>query len=167
MDASVTILWVICFLFIPPAVYSLCCSGVLDCAPAIHQGTAFHYLVQSAETEKGFWGGTAHSSSTNSLFSTTEMYVRIFHIARPRSLVIRWVSEITYATRLSNDPVIRPGFSQHAVIFHEYGIWKMEPKDFHILNYDKAPHLHSSAAALNPQFKWSQKDFYLPHNHVF
>lgn len=55
--------------FHPRSVYSLFCSGVLDCTPAIHQATAFHYLVQSAETEKGFWGGKPHSSSTNSLFS--------------------------------------------------------------------------------------------------
>lgn len=50
-----TIFRVICFLFILPAVYCLFCSGVLDCSPAIHQGSAFHYLVQSDETKKGFW----------------------------------------------------------------------------------------------------------------
>lgn len=31
----------ICFLFILPAVYSLFCSGVLDCSPAIHQRHCF------------------------------------------------------------------------------------------------------------------------------
>lgn len=102
--------WVICFLFILPAVYSLFCSGVLDCSLAIHQGTAFHYLVQSAETEKGFWGGMAHSSSTNSLFSSTEMFL-VFFTLRPRSVVIREVSEIIHAAQFSNDPVFKPGFT--------------------------------------------------------
>lgn len=68
------------FLFIVPAVYSLFCSGVLDCSSAIHQGTAFHYLVQSAETEKGFWGGVAHSSSTNSPSLLNKDVPRIFHL---------------------------------------------------------------------------------------
>lgn len=95
MEASAiswTILGVICFLFILPAVYSLFCSGVLDCSPAIHQGTAFHYLVQSVETEKGFWGGVAHSSSTKSLFSTTEMFP-VFFTLRTGSVVIRQVKK--------------------------------------------------------------------------
>lgn len=38
-----------------PAVYCLSCTGVLDCSPAIHQGSAFHYLVQSVETKNSFW----------------------------------------------------------------------------------------------------------------
>lgn len=102
--------WVICFLFILPAVYSLFCSGVLDCSLAIHQGTAFHYLVQSAETEKGFWGGMAHSSSTNSLFSSTEMFL-VFFTLYPGSAVITGISEIIYAAQFSNDPVVKPGFT--------------------------------------------------------
>lgn len=149
MEASAiswTIFWVICFLFILPAVYSLFCSGVLDCFPAIHQGTAFHYLVQSAETEKGFWGGMAHSSSTNSLFSSTEMFL-VFFTLWPGSLVIRRVSEIINATRFSNDPVISPDFLALPWFFHEYHV-KTEPKDFHIINNDKALHLHSSADSL-------------------
>lgn len=53
-------------------VYSLLCSGVLDCTRAIHQDAAFYYLVQSDETEKGFWGWyMPHSFSTNSLFFET------------------------------------------------------------------------------------------------
>lgn len=55
------------FSFALLTVYSLSCSGVLDYSPAIHQCTAFHYLVQSAETEKGFWGGMPHSSPSNSV----------------------------------------------------------------------------------------------------
>lgn len=52
--------------------------------------------------------------------------------------------------------------SQHAMIFREYRI-KTEPKDFHIINNDKALHLHSAANSLNLPFKYSHKDFYLPH----
>lgn len=102
--ATVFFSGVICFLFILPAVYSLFCSGVLDCSPAIHQGTAFHYLVQSAETEKGFWGGMAHSSSTNSLFSQTETFLGFFTLW-PGSVVVRRISEIIYAALFSNDLV--------------------------------------------------------------
>lgn len=56
--------------------------------------------------------------------------------------------------------------SQHAGIFHGYHI-KTELKDFHIVNNDKAPHLNSLANSINPPFKYSHKDFYLPHIHFF
>lgn len=64
-----------CFLFYPAAVYCSFHSDVLDCSRAIHQGAEFHYLEQSAETEKGFRGGRAHSSCANPLCCSTEMFL--------------------------------------------------------------------------------------------
>lgn len=61
------------FFFNLPAVYSLFCSSVLDCSPAIHQRHSFHYLVQSVVTEKGFWAGVAHSSSTVSVLLSRDV----------------------------------------------------------------------------------------------
>lgn len=113
MEASAiswTISWGICFLFILPVVYSLFCHGVLDCSPAIHQGTAFHYLVQSVETEKGFWGGVAHSSSTKSLFSSTEMLL-VFFTLQAGSVVIRPVKLYTcLISQMIQD--LTPGFPE-------------------------------------------------------
>lgn len=98
------------FSSILPAVYSLFCSGVLDCTPAIHQGTAFHYLVQSVETEKSFWGGVALSSSTKSLkISLTGIpYFTLCTLCVKGFIKIIW----THFPWFSYNPIFTPGYRE-------------------------------------------------------
>lgn len=90
------------------------------------------------------------------LFSSTEMFL-VFFSSCPGSVVIIWVSEITYASWCSDHPLPRPGFLA----------WNQNPKISRSSILIKHIHLDSSSDSINPLFKHSQWDFYLSHIHIF
>lgn len=114
---------------------------------------------------KGFCCGTAHSSSANSLFSSTEMFL-IFFTLRPVSVAIRRVSEITYAAQSSNDPLFTPGFPVRC----DFSMGMLSKQNQQICTSSiTIKHTHSLAHSPNPSFNYSHKDFYLylPSNSHF
>lgn len=162
LPVSWTIFWLICFLFILPVVYSLFCSGVLDCSPAIHQGAAFHYLVQSAETER--------------LFAVVWLILPPLTLCSPQqrcspyfspNALDHWLlgESVKFCMQHSSLMIYLPDpVSQPAGIFSIKIIWKNQKiSAWSIL----IKHPHSSTDSLNPSVNYSPKDFCLSHIHIF
>lgn len=126
----------ICFLFNPPAVYSLFCSGVLDCSPAIHQRRRFPLFGAVS------WNWERRLGRRGSFFlhSLSSAQQRCSHSICMHMIGghFRWVTELTrHATSIIH-------FSTRILRTLELSIYshvKMEAKDFHI-RCDKELNLH-------------------------
>lgn len=148
----------ICFLFNPPAVYSLFCSGVLDCSPAIHQRHCFPLFGAVS------WNWERRLGRRGSFFlhSLSSALQRCSHSICMHMIGghFRWVTELTrHATSIIH-------FSTRILRTLELSIYshvKMEAKDFYI-QCDKEPNLHPLILLilLEPR----NKDFHLPHIYV-
>lgn len=150
--------WVFVFFLTPPAVYSLFCSGVLDCSPAIHQRHCFPLFGAVS------WNWERRLGRRGSFFlhSLSSARQRCSHSICMHMIGghFRWVTELTrHATSIIH-------FSTRILRTLELSVYshvKMEAKDFHI-QCDKELNLHPLILLilLEPR----NEDFHLPHIYV-
>lgn len=126
----------ICFLFNLPAVYSLFCSGVLDCSPAIHQRHCFPLFgAVSWNWERRL--GRCGSFFLHSLCSAQQRCSQsiCMHMIGGH---FRWVTELErHSTSIIHFYTRIHRTMERSIYSHV----KMEAKDFHI-QCDKELNLH-------------------------